>query len=91
MTKTDGRQIVLNDGTIIPDGEAGYSDGFLWCYMNGYTMQQVATMFLDPSKTSKIIFQYGDMQDEWDGFTDCTNINVHADGKASVCLTRGND
>jgi hypothetical protein len=52
-------------------------------------MQQAAQMFFDPSKTGKIIFEYGEMSDEYDGFTNCTNLFIDGDGKISVCLTRG--
>lgn len=85
----DGRQLVLNDGTIIADGEAGYSQGFLWCYFTGYTMQQAAALFFDPIKTEKIIFQYGEMQDEYDGFTTCVGIKIDTDGLLSVCMVKG--
>lgn len=85
----EGRRLILNDSTIIPDGQCGYAQGFLWCWFTGYTLQQAATMFLDPSLTSKIVFQYGDMQDEFDGFTTCTSLSIDADGKISVCLTKG--
>jgi 4-diphosphocytidyl-2-C-methyl-D-erythritol kinase len=46
----DGRNIVLNDGTVIPGGECGYSDGFLWCWLNGYTMQQAASLFFERTR-----------------------------------------
>ena len=83
----EGRQIVLNDGTVIPNGEAGYSEGFLWCWFAGYTIQQAASLFFDANKTSRIVFQYGDMSDTYEGFTVCVNLGVNADGQVSVCLT----
>ena len=85
----DGRQLVLNDGTIIPDGNAGYADGFLWLWFAGFTMQEVASMFLDPEKTSRIEYDYGDMQDVYEDFTNCTSISVSVDGNASVCMAKG--
>jgi hypothetical protein len=74
---------------MIEDGAAGSSAGNLWCWLSGYTMQQAAQIFFDPSKTGKIIFEYGEMSDEYDGFTNCTNLFIDGDGKISVCLTRG--
>ena len=85
----EGRQIVLNDGTIIPDGEAGLSDGFLWCWFPGYTMQQAASLFFDASKTNRIEYDYGDMKDVFTNYTNCTNLSIGTDGIVSVCLTRG--
>lgn len=85
------RQIVLNDGTIIPDGVAGYAECMLWVYFYGYTIAQAAQIFFDPVKTSKIIFMYGEMSDEFIGFTDCFNIGVDVDGRISVGLRKGDD
>lgn len=84
----EGLRLILNDGTIIENGRAGYAEGFLWCYMTGYTMQQAAMLFWDDSKTAKIVFQYGEMSDEYEGFTNCVNIHIDVDGKVSVCMTR---
>jgi hypothetical protein len=85
----DGRRIILNDGTILEGGEAGYSQGFLWVWFTGYTLQQTALMFFDPAKTSKIVFQYGDMESVYEGFTTVTNLGIDVDQRVSVCLTRG--
>ena len=84
----NGRKIILNDGTEIP-GECGYSQGFLWCWFTGYTMQQAASLFFDSGKTSKIIFVYGEMQDVYEGFTNCVSLGIDVDGKVSVCMVRG--
>ena len=85
----EGRQIVLNDGTIIPNGEVGYSEGTLCCWFYGYTMQEAANLFFDSSKTSRIVFDYGDMEDVYVGFTNCTNIGIDTDGRVFVVLVRG--
>ena len=82
-------KLILNDGTVIDNGKAGYSEGFLWCYIIGYTMQQAALLFFDPAKTSKITFEYGADQDVYEWFTDCVNIHIDVDGIIHVCLTRG--
>lgn len=85
----EGRRLILNDGTTIEGGEAGYTHKHLWCYMpDGYTMAQTAEIFLDPEKTAKIIFQYGDMNTEYDGFTECQHI-MNDDGAISVCMVKG--
>ena len=85
----DGQRLVMNDGTIIENGTAGYASGFLWCYFSGYTMAQAAGLFLDTAKTSRIIFEYGEMSEEYTGFTDCVSISTDADGNNSVCMKRG--
>ena len=88
MADTTGRRLILADGTEIENGEAGYAEGFLWMYFTGYTMAQAAAMFTDPEKTGVIRFQYGQMEDTYEGFTDCRTIRTDGDGKVSVCMTK---
>ena len=83
-----GRRLILNDKTVIENGEAGYDAGFLWLRFNGYTIADAAVMFSDPGKTGKIIFQYGNMEDTYEGFTDCRTVQIDVDGKISVCMTK---
>lgn len=80
-------KITLNGGTVL-DGSVGYAEGFLWCYLTGYTMAELAAMFLDPQKTGKIIFSHGENDDTYEGFTDCRLLQVGVAGNNSVCLTR---
>ena len=84
----EGQRIVLNDSTVIENGRAGYSEGYLWLFFSGYTMLQIAQMFCDTSKTAVIVFKYGEMQETYD-FTVCTTMNIDIDGNASVCMKRG--
>lgn len=82
-------QLVLNDGTTIENGTAGYSKGFLWLYFSGYTMPQIAMLFCDPTKTARIVFQFGESENTYEGFTVCKSMNIDVDGNASVCMTKG--
>lgn len=87
MSKT-GRRLILADRTVIENGEAGYADGFLWLWFSGMTMQEASVIFFDPEKTAVIIFEYGEMKDRYEGFTNCRSISVSADGLISVCMTK---
>ena len=88
MAQKEGQRLILMDETTIEDGKCGYADGRLWCWLIGYTMQQAAGIFLDPAKTGKIVYEYGEMSSEYDGFTNCTNLFIDNDGKVSVCLMK---
>ena len=81
-------RLILNDGTIIEDGRAGYSGGYLWCYFTGYTLQETATLFFDTEKTSTIVFEYGAERDIYEGLTRCVNLGIDVDGIISVCMTK---
>ena len=82
----EGNRLILNDGTTIENGSAGYADGSVWLYLPGYTMQQAAAFAFDSSKTSSITYQYGDMQDVYTGYTDCVGMLTNYDGLVSVCM-----
>ena len=80
--------LTLKDGTEI-NVFSGFSDGFLWLWFTGYTMQEAATIFLDESKTESFTVKVGENETEYAGLTDCRLIQRNAEGKLSVCLTRG--
>ena len=84
-----GQRIILKDGTTIEGGGVGYSQGYLWCYFSGYTIQEAALIFLSPEKTETIIFEYGEMTDTYNGYTDCRNLSIDVDGRVSVCMAKG--
>ena len=89
VVQKTGQRLILNDETTIEDGRCGYADGVLWCFFVGYTFPQVAELFLNPDKTRQSGCMYGEMQDEYNGFTNCVNIGVDSDGQFSVALKRG--
>ncbi len=85
----DGRRLILNDSLTIEGGEAGYSGGSLWLWITGYTMQAAARIFMDPKRTEKIEFQYGEMSDIYRGYTSCVSLKQDVDGLVSVCMVKG--
>ena len=89
MEQKTGQRLILMDGTVIENGNCGYSAGSLWCWVHGFTMPEAAQIFFDPSKTGKIVYEYGQMTDEYEGFTNCVNLFVDVDGKVSACLVKG--
>ena len=85
----EGQRLILKDGTILENGRAGYSDGFLWLWIIGKTLAETAEIFLNPKKTDRILFQYGDMEDTYEHFTRCITLSDGRDGEISICMTRG--
>lgn len=85
----EGVRLILNDGTVIENGRAGYSEGFLWLYLP-MTMQEAAVIAFDPEKTVYIVFQYGEMQEEYRQFTVCTRL-MAGEIETAVCMARGTD
>lgn len=62
-------RLIMNDGTILPEGSAGYSDHRAWFWVKGLTMAEAFAMFNDPSKTRVIKHQYGTREVVYTGFT----------------------
>lgn len=83
----EGQRLILNDETVIENGRAGYSSGFLWLWLPGLTMQDAAIIAFNEGKTGKIIFQYGEMEDTYEGFTRCTRL-IENENEIAVCMTR---
>ena len=89
MKTLEGQRLILNSQLTIENGTAGYFDGHLWLYFTGYTLQETATIFFDPANTATIVFQFGDMAETYEGFTDCVNLSINSDGNVSVCMIKG--
>ena len=86
----EGRRLILNDDTVIENGEAGLSSANnLWVWFTGRTMMEAAAIFFNPVKTERIVFQYGEMEDAYTGYTVCRNMMIDGDGNMSVCMVKG--
>lgn len=83
----NGRQLRLNDGTTYPNGSAGLAEGFLWCTIPGGRLEKIAPVFLNKEKTTVILYDYGEMQDRFEGFTQVWAMQTAADS-CSVCLVK---
>ena len=76
MTVYTEPQIILNDGTVLQNSGAGYSDHKLWCWVEGVTMTEAFAMFSDPAKTSVIRHRYGTKEEVYRNFTNITLIRT---------------
>ena len=78
----------MNNGVTYENSSCGYSDGFLWCYIVGHTLSEVAITFIDPTATDVIIFEYGEMSDTYEGYTFVRFMQSSENG-CDICLTKG--
>ena len=83
-----GRQIRLAKGQVYGNAGCGYAEGYLWCYLRGARLAEVMEDFGDPESTERIVFEYGEMEDVYEGFTAVKVTKEDADGCA-VCLWKG--
>ena len=84
-----GRRIILADGTTFENADCGYADGFLWNYIPGdLNLQETAMIFFDKTKTARIIYEYGEMSDEYTGMTELKQIAKDNTGMIRICLTK---
>ena len=84
----EGRKLILADGTVIEGGEAGLSGGMLWLWLPGMTMMEAAQILFNPAKTGTIWFRYGEMEDEYKGYTNCITIMAEED-RIAACMKKG--
>lgn len=76
----EGRRVVMADGTELLDAEIGYTDKHIWCFLKHITFFEAYDLFSNPLKTQTLIFDYGDMQDVYEGFTELDTIKKTEDG-----------
>lgn len=76
----DGRRIVMADGTEMIDAEIGYANGHIWCFLKNITLPMAYDLFSDTRKTGTLIFNYGEMQDVYEGYTQVNTIKISEDG-----------
>lgn len=82
-----GVRLILKDGTVIENGQAGLADGFLWLTLEGMTMQRAANLMLNPQKTARITFQYGEMETVYKDYTVCMILRDEGTS-ISACLVK---
>ena len=87
MPEKTGQRLILGSLTI-ENGSCGLSDGFLWCWVTGYSLPEAANIFFNSGYTQKIIYEYGEMSDEYDGYTNCIHLSID-NGQVSACLVKG--
>ena len=76
----EGRRVVMADGTELLNAEIGYANRHIWCYLKDITLPMAYDLFSDPQKTGALVFDYGDMQDVYEGFTELHAIQKSEDG-----------
>lgn len=72
----EGRRIVMADGTELMDAEIGYANRHIWCHLKNITLPMAYDLFSNPQKTGTLIFDYGDMRDVYEGFTQVNTIKI---------------
>ena len=82
-----GRRIKLHNGATYEDSTCGYADGFLWCYIQNHTLQEVVSTFFDSTATCEIVFEYGEKADTYEGFTFVRFMQPSETG-CEICLTK---
>lgn len=82
-----GRRLIMNDGTVWEGSECGLAQGFLWLFLHEIGTAEAEPVIRKPEATGKIVFEYGEMKDEYIGFT-TVNVIREEDYGCSVCLSK---
>ena len=79
-------KIVLKDGTTYEDGECGYANGHLWCWLRNTTFVKAFADFSDHSKTEEIHELRDEKENIYRGFTDMDVIkkNEYEPGRFTI-------
>lgn len=68
-------RVILADGTVINDCTIGITASGIWINARGMDIVRAAQLFSDPKRTQTMRFEYGDMYDEVEGFTQVSVFN----------------
>ena len=82
-------RVVLADETILNDCTIGITNNGIWIFTRGVDVLTCATLFGDPAKTETMRFEYGDMYDELEGYTQISVINCENPGAIRIRMTGG--
>ena len=72
-------RLIMADGTECEVGLCGAADGVLWIQVYGMTMIAACTWFGDPEKTREMIYDTGNFQDTFTGYTDLFSVQTRDD------------
>ena len=73
---------------ILPECQAGATEGALWLYLKGMTMPEAAVFAFNPEETACLEFHYGNLYSEFRGFTNVKAI-MDRESQIEVMLTGG--
>lgn len=87
----NGRRLILAAGSehevALEGSEAGFADGVLWLYLVEVTLPEAFALLSVPDNTAAIIYQYGEMEDRYEGFGNVTGLFTSY-GTVRASLTR---
>lgn len=69
----NGRRLIMGDGTVFEEGECGYAEHQLWCWIKNITFAEAFAVFSNPFKTNTIRFIHSNIEEIYTGFT---TINI---------------
>ena len=82
-----GVRVCLHDGTVYDGSTCGYAEGFLWCYIVGFSLAEVSSEFFNTAATDEIVFEYGEMSVTYEDFTVVQFMQATEAG-CNICLTK---
>ena len=82
-----GVRVILHDGTVYDGSTCGYAEGFLWCYIVGFSLAEVSSEFFNTAATDEIVFEYGEMSVTYEDFTVVQFMQATEAG-CNICLVK---
>ena len=81
-------ELTLNDGTVLENSSAILS-GDLFLYMNGYGLQEVFDLLIDPAKAKKIVYtQVNGEEITFTGFSRLISVRDEDNGLITAVLRK---
>ena len=80
--------LILNDGTRLVVSYCGANAGYLWIDVYEKSFYECAYLFSNQKLTSRMVYEFGEMHQEYEGYTELTVVMAE-DDYVKVALKRG--
>ena len=84
------RTLTLNNGTVYETPWCGVAQGILTAAISGgHGVAELAVAFSDPEATARMVFQYGEDEDVFEGYTRLLSVDSGFWGEDTVTVALG--
>ena len=85
----EGRRIIFANNVRLEGAEAAFDGRTVWLFMYGKPMKDTLPLVSNPKVTNKITFQFGEMEQVYEGFTHLKALTEDETGSQACLIKEG--
>lgn len=82
--------LTMNDGTVLSVNLCGAAEGFLWLGVLNRTLAECKSLFMDPSRTPRMVYDFTAGKTIFEGYTEFVTARQD-DVTVRVCMKRNEE